>query len=122
MRVVTVDMITFPMTMYVCKACGRRSMSLYKGCVGAQEYYVDYPDKEKVLFVDEDMRIHVPPKTSCVWSRLFRQQPSLGDGSLQEPAPGSEEQEQEPLQTEPTPPPVQRVHPPESPPSEVQPS
>lgn len=115
LRVVTVDMLLDRPSFYYCKKCGRRSLAKYKGCPDADEYLLDYPTREKVYFVDEDMRIHLPPPMSSVWSRYFTRPPSHDGGSQQEQAQAQQEQAQEPLQTAPSPPP------PEAPSSPPQP-
>ena len=109
LRIVTMDMLIDPITLYHCKKCGRRSTIPYKGCPDAEPYYLDFPTKEKVFFVDEDMRIHLPPVSSSVWSRLSMQPPSHDGGSEQ-----ALEQEPQPLashlQTAPSPPPAEARH------------
>lgn len=117
LRVVTVGMLLDRPSFYCCKKCGRRSLAKYKGCPDADEYLLDYPTREKVYFVDEDMRIHLPPPKSSIWSRYFTPPPSHDGGSQPEQAqePRQPEQAQEPLQTAPSPPP------PEAPSSPPQP-
>ena len=114
MRLVTMDTLLEPATVYICNECGRRSLAKYKGCPSATAHELDYPQKEKVFFVDEDMRIHLPPSSSAVWSLLFRQpRPSeaSGDGS----SPPEAVQSASPPQSEPTPPPAQSSPPPQEP-------
>lgn len=109
LRIVTPDTLIDRPTMYVCTECKRRSLDKYRGCSKAEPYYLDYPQKEKVFFVDEDLRVHIPPPTSSVWSHLFTQ-PSC-DGSSQ-PQVLVQEPEPEPPQTrrEPSPPPAVAPH------------
>lgn len=112
LRVVTIDTVVAPKTMYACPECGRRSLSRYKGCPNAEAYFVDYPTKEKVFFVDEDLRVHIPPPTSSIWSRLLRTQtPSPGDDDSQSraqaQAEGQEVQTESPPRSEQTPPPAE---------------
>ena len=114
LRLVTADMLIEPKIVYACKGCGRRSLSEYKGCPNAEEYALTYPQKEKVFFVDDDLRVQIPPPTSTVWSRLFKQPPSPGDdGSpreqVQEQA--QEAQTETPPQSERTPHPAQEQPP-----------
>lgn len=112
-RIVTPSMLIQPKSVFVCKDCGRRSLAPYKGCVNSSEYYLDYPERKKTYFVDDDLRIHIPPPTSSSWSRLLRQPPSHDGSSVQEQErPAQEAQSGPPLQTEPTPPPAAVPHPP----------
>lgn len=121
MRIVTPSMLVVRPTMFVCQTCGRRSLrQLPKGC-DAVQVYLDFPEMEKVFFVDFDFVVHRPPQDSSVWSRLTPPR--------HEHVPSSEQQEvqQEPVQErgeetreaaqqpEQTPPPVQES-PPHSPP------
>ena len=108
LRIVTVDMLIEPVTLYHCKKCNRRSTIPYKGCPDAESYYMDFPVRGKIYFVDEDMRIHLPPVTSSVWSRLLTRLPSHGGDSEQ--VPGQEQQTATPLQTEPSLPPAELPH------------
>lgn len=104
LRIVTVDTLINPKGVFACKDCGRRSLAPYKGCVSAAEYYLDFPERKKTYFVDDDLRIHIPPPTSSSWSRLLRQPPSHDGSSVQ--APAQEAQSAPPQQTEQTPPPA----------------
>ncbi len=111
LRIVTPDTLIDPPTMYVCTECHRRSLDKYRGCSKAEPYHLDYPQREKVFFVDEDLRVHIPPPTSSVWSRLFRQ-PSCDGSSGPQEQEQAQALEQEPPQTrtEPSPPPAAAPH------------
>jgi len=102
-RIVTVDMLLKRPLVYTCTKCGRKSLKSVAGCTMTSAL-LDFPQKEKLLFVDDDLIVNIPPPTSRVWARLgFTREPQHDDGSW---VPSEQEQEQEPsLQTEPTPPP-----------------
>ena len=68
-RIITSKMIYDIPTIYVCNACGRKSLHQITGCA-SREVTLDFPSKDKVFFVDADMIIYLPPKNSSVWSRL----------------------------------------------------
>jgi hypothetical protein len=113
LRLVTIESLLTPQMVYTCKDCGRRSLSEYRGCPRAEPAPITYPAKEKIFFVDDDLRVHLPPTGSSIWSFLLRQPQSPSDGGSREP----ERQEPEaqtasPQQSEPTPPPAQCAPPP----------
>lgn len=62
-RVVTTDMIITKPTAPYCAACNAYDH-------GTERVPIVYPDSEKIVFVDCDMIVHVPPPQSSVWSRL----------------------------------------------------
>ena len=76
-RIVTPQMVVKPPRMYHCSHCGKKSMRWSPYCA-MTETELDFPEVEKVLFVDEDMVLHVPPPGSSVFTRL---QPQRDDGS-----------------------------------------
>lgn len=120
LRLVTVDTVVSPKTLYACPTCGRRSLIRYKGCPKAEAYYMDYHTKEKVFFVDEDLRVHIPPPTSSVWSRLLRKpSPSPGDDDSRSQAPAQEQAAGQEVQTETPPQSEPRSPPAQSPPEEA---
>lgn len=90
-RVVTPKMALSPPSIYVCKACGRKSLRPIAGCA-VQETELDFPDKQKILFIDDDMIQYLPPKNSSIWSRL-RLQPD-DDSSQQQVQEQAQAQEQ----------------------------
>lgn len=69
LRIVTPNMIINPPKVYVCNACNRRSLIPTVPCP-QRETTLDYPDKTKIFFVDQDMILHVPPRNSKVWLKL----------------------------------------------------
>jgi hypothetical protein len=89
-RLVTVDMLVHPPSMYVCNACGKKSLTP-KGCI-QKETPLDFPSKEKLFFVDLDMIVHVPPPSSSIWSRLHPNLQPGDDSSEQALAQGLEQQ------------------------------
>ena len=86
-RILTPSMVLKLPTVYTCEACGRKSLDPVKGCV-MTEAPLDFPDKAKIFFVDEDFLVYSPPSDSQVW---LTQQPQP-DGGSSEPV---QEQEQE---------------------------
>ena len=98
-RIVTPSMAVSLPLVYTCIKCGRKSLSELAGCEMVGEL-LDFPDKGKIFFVDDDFIVQVPPTRSAIWSRLHLQH---DDDSSQEPV--REPEQTEPLQTEPSPPP-----------------
>ena len=93
-RILTPDMIVNLPNVYVCNACGRRSLRPIAGCA-VRETKLDFPDKQKILFVDDDLIVYTPPKNSSIWSRLRLQH---DDDSSHLPLPQEQEQAQVPAQ------------------------
>lgn len=105
LRVVTPQMIVSPPIVYACDKCGRRSLSSF-ACGTARP--LDFPDKSKIWFVNDEMMMFTPPQSSSVFTAL-QVQPRDADsshpsapGQAQEP-----EQAQEPAQAPPESPPPQ---------------
>ena len=131
-RIVTPQMLVQRPTVYTCQKCGRKSLQPIPGC-SLVESPLDFPVNGKIVFVDDDLRIHVPPPNSSAFTRLGRD-----DGSrvpwVQVPVPEQEvqsepqpprpaalqqeettEQERAPEQQEQRPPPQSRPQTPEQP-------
>ena len=89
LRIVTQSMLVNLPIIYTCSKCGRRSLKNKDTCETTASI-LDFPDKEKVFFLDTDFVVHTPPSDSTVWSRL---QPRHVGGSLQQVL------EQEPLES-----------------------
>jgi len=118
-RLLTLEMVLNLPTVYTCTLCGKRSLRRSPHCTST-ESVLDIPALEKVLFVDEDMVLYVPPPDSAVFTRLRRP----GDGGLQRASqrPVQEQaQEQVPPQPEQTPPPQQPSSPEHSSPPQSRP-
>ena len=88
-RIVTPSMLVLRPIIYTCTECGRKSLRQLPGCKSVLQY-LDFPDKEKIFFVDFDFKLHHPPVDSSVWSRLQQHD----DGSSQEPVEQPVEQPQ----------------------------
>ena len=88
-RIVTPSMLVLRPIIYTCTECGRKSLRQLPGCKSVLQY-LDFPDKEKIFFVDFDFKLHHPPLDSSVWSRLQQHD----DGSSQEPVEQPVEQPQ----------------------------
>lgn len=100
-RIVTPEMLLTLPNIYVCKSCGRKSLSSKPGCQTVT-MSLDFPTTEKVFFVDSDMIVFRPPPTSRIWDLLVTQP--------QTPSPSYDSQE--PAQAQ-QPPSAQRSPPPE---------
>lgn len=74
-RIMTTDMIVTPQKFPYCSTCNAYDH-------GSERVSVAFPQKEKVVFLDCDMIVHVPPPQSSIWSRLgFTQPQPRGDDS-----------------------------------------
>ena len=112
LRILTPEMIVQRPTVYTCATCGKRSLRPSPFCTNV-EAPLDLPELEKVLFVDSEFVLHIPPPDSDVFTRLRLRR---GDDSQQ--ASQAQEREQAPVQV-PEPEPVPQQEPPPHP--EVQP-
>ena len=81
MRVVTVDMLKKMPIVHSCEKCKKVSLTHFTCSTAAA---LDFPEKEKVFFIDERMIIHTPPKGSSVWSLLGFTEPQLPSESSSE--------------------------------------
>lgn len=96
-RFLTLEMIEALPLVYTCSVCKRKSFLPRKGCEMTSAP-LDIPNREKVLFVDDEFVVHVPPPTSSVWSHLLRPSPAHGGDSSREPPLREPEQAQAPPQ------------------------
>jgi len=69
LRILTPEMIIQRPTVYTCVTCGKRSLRPSPFCTNI-EAPLDLPELEKVLFVDSEFVLHVPPPDSEVFTRL----------------------------------------------------
>jgi len=69
-RIVTLEMVRSIPTVYSCEGCKQKSLKPI--CVSNQIRPLDFPQKEKVFFIDLDMVIHIPPTDSRVFTRLLQ--------------------------------------------------
>jgi hypothetical protein len=106
-RIVTPSMLADMPVVHTCQECGRKSLEAKRGCVTIASP-LDFPVKEKVFFVDDDLVVFSCSTSSRVWS-LLTPQPHGGDWSSQEPAQASAQSASP--QTEQTPPPPRESHP-----------
>ena len=97
-RIVTPEFIQFIPDIYECQTCKTRSISEMKKCSTVKKTYLT----SSIFFVDSNFVLFVPPKDSCVWSKLKLQPPSY-DVIQASPQP---EPQPEPLQQ-----PVQTLQP-----------
>jgi hypothetical protein len=116
MRIVTPSMITNMPNVFTCSVCGRKSLREHSGCKMTAAP-LDFPDKSKIFFIDDDIVVHTPPENSRVWTII----PVLHDDDssqerVQEPQPQavaalpqSPPQQEPPRQ--PSPEPVHQSHP-----------
>jgi len=77
-RLFTVEMIDSPPKVYGCSKCGKKSLYPIPTC-STSESYLDFPDTQKVFFVDSDMILYTPPPSSRVWDILTRRPSRAGD-------------------------------------------
>lgn len=77
LRIVTVETLINPPMVYSCEKCNRKSLTKFACSTKADP--LDFPQKEKVFFVDADLVVHFPPPTSKVFTKLH-----LDDGGSQE--------------------------------------
>lgn len=94
MRLVTVDMLKKMPMVHSCERCKKVSLVPFE-C--AMSKGLDFPEKEKVFFIDERMICHTPPKGSFVWS--FTTQPVPSVSSSEHPV--AELAEQQPEESQP---------------------
>lgn len=71
MRVLTPDMVVNLPNVYTCPKCERRSL-VSSRCM-TEASILTLPDKAKTYFVDDDFIVHVPPRDSSIWSKLWSQ-------------------------------------------------
>lgn len=98
-RIVTPQMLMNRPVVYSCQKCGRKSLQPIPGC-STEESLLDFPDKAKIVFVDDDLRVHVPPPDSSVFTRLGH------GGDLQVPSEQQEQALEQEAQSEPQPQPL----------------
>jgi len=67
-RVLSVDMLLNRPTVYSCRECGWKSLKKLECC--DTDAPLDFPDKSKILFIDEDLYVCRPPADSKVWELL----------------------------------------------------
>ena len=122
-RILNIEYVLNPPVVYSCTECGWKSLK--KLDCGDLTMRIDFPDKSKILFIDDDMYVCQPPADSKIWSLLgftLPRQP-LGD----EPASRELEEGEQPASQSESPPQMQ-TPPPEPPrehsllPEAVQPS
>lgn len=96
-RVVTAEMLVNMPTVYSCSKCGRKSLTR-SGCM-TEASRLDFPDTQKIFFVDDDMIVHQPPPDhSNVWRIIPQTSQHGGDSSRAQ----AEEQPQQPAPSEQT--------------------
>jgi hypothetical protein len=78
LRIVTPQMILSMPKIYACDKCGRRSLSSFP-C--GTERPLDFPDKSKIWFVNDEMMLFTPPTSTRVWSTVRLTLPPDDDSS-----------------------------------------
>lgn len=91
-RIFTPDMLEKIPMVYTCKVCGKRSLKQSIGCTMTVAQ-LDFPETEKVFFVDSDMIMYRPPMSSRIWSLLIQQPSHDGDSQVQVSKPLEQPQE-----------------------------
>lgn len=85
-RIITPSMLLESRNVYSCIECKKKS--LFPICPSNQISPLDFPDKSKIFFVDDDLVIHIPPTNSHVYDLLLLKRLPHDDGSslqVQEP-------------------------------------
>ena len=123
-RIVTVETLLNPPNVHACSKCGIKSLKTFT-CEDTV-FRISFPDKEKIVFIDDDLYVCEPPPGSRVWELLgFRsQQPPDDAPALQEPVQVTEPMDspaQTPAPPEAAPRPEEPVPPEEHPPAHPQP-
>ena len=98
-RIVTPQMVMKPPRIYACSHCGKKSLRWSPYCA-MTETELDFPQVEKVLCVDEDMVLHIPPPGSSVFTRLLRLRDDGSQQALRQEQAREQEPEQEPEQAQ----------------------
>jgi hypothetical protein len=103
-RVLTVDMVLNKPTIYYCSVCGTKTMKKTECAEFQTETELDFPDKTKIIFIDDDLYVCEPPTDSRIWELLgFKSQHPLHDDvqALQVPVEQPSLQSQvEPMETQ----------------------
>lgn len=115
-RIVTVETLLNPPNVHACSCCGIKSLKTF-ACEDTV-FRISFPDKEKIVFIDDDLYVCEPPAGSRVWELLgFRSPHPPPDGatvfqerelvqvtepmdSLPAAPPGSAPQPEEPVPSE----------------------
>lgn len=88
-RIVTPDMIVNRPSVHACEKCKLISIRPFPCGVASP---LSFPEKEKVLFVDDRMVVYLPPRASTVWSLLgFTEPQPPSSASSEQPEPPTEE-------------------------------
>lgn len=91
-RIITPEMLGTLPNVYSCGAC--KVSSLKPICVSNQMKSLDFPDKGKIVFVDDDLVIHNPPSDSTIFTLLgfatSLTQPQPHDDGSSKPVPTQE--------------------------------
>jgi hypothetical protein len=79
-RVLTVDMVLNRPSIYRCSVCGSKTMKKTECAEFQTETELDFPDKAKIVFIDDDLYVCKPPVGSRIWELLgFKSQLPLHD-------------------------------------------
>lgn len=118
-RVLNVDMVLNKPTIYYCSVCGTKTMKKTECAEFQTETELDFPDKSKIVFIDDDLYVCEPPADSRIWELLgFKSQRPLHDDvqALQVPVEQPSLQSQvEPMETQ-----EQTLVPPQLPPLDAE--
>ena len=88
LRVATPEMLISRPQTHTCEKCHRVSLRPFACGITSP---LNYPQKEKVFFIDSRMVVHTPPKGSSVWSLLdFTTPQSPSASSSEQPVAGLE--------------------------------
>ena len=119
LRIVNIDHVLQRPTIHSCAECGWKSLK--KLPCGDLEAPLDFPNKAKILFIDDDLYVCQPPANSKVWGLLgftLPPQPRDDEPALQEQVLEQQELEQE--SSHPQTPSLPEPHPEHSSPQEAE--
>lgn len=92
-RIFTPSMLEKLPLVYTCSKCGKKSLKQSPTCTMTAQP-LDFPDSEKVFFIDDDMLMYSPPMSSRIWDIIQHQKPSHDD-EIQKRKEQEQEQQQE---------------------------
>lgn len=78
-RILSPDLLVNIPPLYHCESCKKSSLKpIHPESVAGK---IPFPEKEKILFLDADMIVHIPPVNSRVWEMIMPQSPLVDDSS-----------------------------------------
>ena len=82
-RILTVEMVLNKPTIFHCSVCGSKTMKKTECAEFQTQIELDFPDKGKIIFIDDDLYVCKPPSDSRIWELLgFKSQRQLHDALM----------------------------------------